>query len=346
MRKTRKKLTAIDLFAGCGGLSVGLKRAGFRVLAAVELDSLAAETYRRNHPSVVLWRRDIRRLTLDRVLRRLKLAPGELDLLAGCPPCQAFSTMRTLNGGVAVDDPDQGLIYEFLRLVEGLLPRAVMLENVPGLGDDQRLIDFWLRLRELGYLPQHHVLNAADYGLAQRRRRLVLVAAREADVEPAVPDPHHKHVVDVIGHLPEPGLSGDPAHDVSECRSARIRQMIALIPRDGGSRTSLGDKWTLNCHRRSDGFRDVYGRMAWHDVAPTITGGFVNPSKGRFLHPEQHRTITPREAALLQGFPATYWFPMHRGKYRVAELIGNAFPPGFVERQAVQVAACLRNLAS
>jgi DNA (cytosine-5)-methyltransferase 1 len=342
----RRKPTAVDLFAGCGGLTVGLKAAGFRVLGAVELDRLAAETYSMNHPSTVLWRRDIRTLDAERVKRRLNLAEGELDLLAGCPPCQAYSTMRTLNGGVSVIDEDQDLIFEFLRLVEGLLPKAVMVENVPGLADDCRLLDFWLRLRELGYLPRHYVLNASDYGVAQRRRRMVLLAARGADIPAAVPDPIRKHVVDVIGGLPAPGLSGDPAHDVKERRSPRIQAMIELIPPDGGGRMDLPQEWWLACHKRSDGFKDVYGRMAWNDVAPTITGGFVNPSKGRFLHPEQHRTITPREAALLQGFPQTYRFPMARGKFPVAELIGNAFPPAFVERQAAQVIAYLQRGAA
>jgi DNA (cytosine-5)-methyltransferase 1 len=254
--------------------------------------------------------------------------------------------MRTLNGGVTVVDDDQDLIFEFLRLVEGLLPRAVLVENVPGLADDTRLLRFWLRLRELGYLPRHYVLNAADYGVAQRRRRMVLMAARGAEIDAAEPDLQRKHVIDVIGHLPVPGTSGDPVHDVTERRSARVRTMIEMIPPDGGGRLDLPVEWRLECHKRTDGFKDVYGRMAWNDVAPTITGGFANPSKGRFLHPEQHRTITPREAALLQGFPADYKFPIERGKFPVAELIGNAFPPSFVERQAAQVAACLQRMSA
>jgi DNA (cytosine-5)-methyltransferase 1 len=254
--------------------------------------------------------------------------------------------MRTLNGGVEVEDPRNDLIYDFLRLVEGLHPKAVMMENVPGLAEDTRMLDLWLRLRELGYNPVHRVLNAADYGVPQRRRRVVVLAAKGHNIDIAPPADAKVHVVDAIGHLLEPGISGDPVHDVTERRSERVLELIARIPPDGGSRLDLGDEWQLECHRRNDGFKDVYGRMAWNDVAPTITGGFVNPSKGRFLHPVQNRAITPREAALLQTFPPAYQFPIERGKFPIAEVIGNAFPPEFVRRQAVQVVKFLNEQAA
>src|SRR5690606_12010561 len=115
-----------------------------------------------------------------------------------------------------------------------------------------------------------------------------------------------RSVRDAIGDLPKPSVSDDPLHDPMEDRSERIAKMIALIPKDGGSRSALGKRRQLECHKRCNGFKDVYGRMAWDDVAPTITGGCVNPSKGRFLHPTQNRAITLREAALLQSFPPNY----------------------------------------
>ena len=107
--------------------------------------------------------------------------------------------------------------------------------------------------------------------------------------------------------------------------------LIRRIPKDGGSRTDLPSSAQLPCHRNFDGFRDIYGRMAWRSQAPTITGGCINPSKGRFVHPEEDRAITLREAALLQGFPVSYEFDLSRGRYPVAQLIGNAFPPKFAE---------------
>ena len=107
----------------------------------------------------------------------------------------------------------------------------------------------------------------------------------------------------------------------------------------------LGENWKLKCHRKCDGFRDVYGRMKWDDVAPTITGGCCNPSKGRFLHPTKNRAITLREAALLQSFPVDYYFSLERGKHHAAQLIGNALPPEFIRRHAAQIAKVLKQLS-
>ena len=129
---------------------------------------------------------------------------------------------------------------------------------------------------------------------------------------------------------------------MKERRSDRIRRLIRSIPKDGGSRSALPAAQQLKCHQSTDGFKDVYGRMAWGDVAPTITSGCTNPSKGRFLHPEQDRAITAREAALLQGFPKSYEFSLKRGKSGVAEMIGNALPPEFVRRHARTIARGLR----
>jgi DNA (cytosine-5)-methyltransferase 1 len=139
-----------------------------------------------------------------------------------------------------------------------------------------------------------------------------------------------------IGALPPPGDSGDELHDLPEKRSEKVAQIIRAIPTNGGSRSALGSQ-QLECHKRIDGFKDVYGRMRWDDVAPTITGGCVNPSKGRFLHPDQNRTITLREALLLQGFPADYQISLARGKFAAAELIGNAIPPPMVASYALSL---------
>ena len=334
---SQEKPTAIDLFSGCGGLTTGLKLAGFRVLAAVECEAGALEAYEANHPDVPhLYRQDIRQVTGPQVLEGLGLGRGDLDLLAGCPPCQGFSRMRTLNRGEAADDPRNDLVREYLRLVEELLPRALMFENVPGLANDPRYQELLQAIRGLGYHARHEVHNAADFGVPQRRRRLILLAARGAQVEmpQTLPSDSHPTVRSVIADLPKPGESGDPAHDVTETRRPEIAELIRLIPHDGGSREDLGPGRVLACHERCEGFYDVYGRMHWDDVSPTITSGFVNPSKGRFLHPEQDRCVTPREAALLQTFPPDYVFPMKRGKYPVATMIGNAFPPELARHHA------------
>jgi DNA (cytosine-5)-methyltransferase 1 len=335
--------TAFDLFCGCGGLTVGLKRAGFRVLGAVDVDPLSVKTYKANHRDVRLWEKDIRELDPQELLDTFGLKKGGLDLLAGCPPCQGFSTMRTLNGAVVVDDPRNDLLLEFERFVEALLPRAVMMENVPGLADDVRFDAFRRRLKKLGYLGDHRILNAADYGVPQRRRRLIYLAGMGLAVPFAEKSGRRKTVKEAIGGLPEAGQSGDPVHDMPENRTPKVLEIIRLIPKDGGSRRDLPEEFQLECHKRCNGFKDVYGRMTWNDVAPTITGGCFNPSKGRFLHPEEDRAITMREAALLQGFPRRYKFPVTENKTAVALMIGNALPPPFIAAQARSVLAALNN---
>jgi DNA (cytosine-5)-methyltransferase 1 len=340
---SQHKLTAVDLFAGCGGLTEGLKQAGFNVVGAVEIDELAANVYEANHPDVEkVWKRDIRWLTAKEAMKFLKLMPGELDLLAGCPPCQGFSTMRTLNRASAVEDERNDLVSQFTKFVKAFEPKAVMMENVPGLANDERFRTLVAKLERLGYKGDHRVLNVAEYGVPQRRKRLIYLAIRQGNVRFAYRARKKRTVRQALEALGKAGSSGDPLHDFPEHRSDRIKEMIALIPKDGGSRSDLDEKYRLECHKRCDGFKDVYGRMKWDDVAPTITSGCFNPSKGRFLHPEEDRAITMREAALLQSFPPTYQFPDATNKATIALMIGNALPPEFVRRQALAISRVLR----
>ncbi|HZV72399.1 MAG TPA: DNA cytosine methyltransferase [Conexibacter sp.] len=332
---------AVDLFCGAGGLTVGLRQAGFKVLGAVEIAGLAGDAYELNHPEVRLWRGDIRAVDPGEMMAVLGIAPGELDLLAGCPPCQGFSTMRTHRKSASVTDPRNDLVGEFARFADAMRPRALMMENVPGLASDERLDIMLARLERTGYKLSHRVLDAGDYGVPQRRRRLVVLGALSGLVPFAPAASRRSTVREAIGSLPPAGSSGDALHDHGEQRSAAVNTIIRDIPHDGGGRRSLGKNRQLACHRRNQGWYDVYGRMAWDEPAPTITSGCINPSKGRFLHPVQDRAITLREAALLQTFPADYDFPLDKGKYRVADLIGNALPPAFVASQAQMVAARL-----
>ena len=338
MITTKRKIrrTAIDLFAGCGGVTIGLKRAGFRVLAAVENDPAAVRVYSDNHHNVALFG-DIRELSATTLKRRLGLGKGDLDLLAGCPPCQGFSRMTTRNGCWQINDPRNGLIDEFKRLVDGLLPKAIMLENVPGLVSERRFAQFCRALQTQGYAVGFEIVDAADHAVPQRRRRLILLASRYGRI--LFPKRAEKLITvrDAIGALPKPGNSGDEAHDIPECRSNAVQRLIRLIPKNGGSRTDLSDNEQLRCHREFDGFKDVYGRMRWDDVAPTITSGCFNPSKGRFLHPTQNRCVTIREAAILQSFPRKYRLRTSLGKSALALLIGNALPPELAKRHAAAI---------
>lgn len=333
--------TAVDLFAGAGGLSAGLRQARYRVVGAVEFDPLAAETYRVNFPSVRLWQSDIRNLDPKLLLQELQIAPGDLGLLAGCPPCQGFSTIRTRRGRT-VRDPRNALLMEFVRFAETMQPRTLMMENVPGLADYRQFKSAVARLRRLGYTISWEVRNAADFGVPQRRKRLILLGSSSDG--PTMPDrqPDRRSVREAIAGLQRVGESGDPLHDLPEERSAKVMSIIRRIPKDGGSRSALGED-QLKCHRSVNGFKDIYGRMAWDSVAPTITGGCVNPSKGRFLHPEEDRSITLREALLLQGFPPDYSLSLRRGKYAAAAMVGNAIPPPLVAAHATALRAVALN---
>jgi DNA (cytosine-5)-methyltransferase 1 len=327
------KPRAIDLFSGCGGLTLGLEQAGFRVVGAVEFDRLAAETYAANHKNVQLWQQDIRALSVHSVLKRLKLKPGQLDLLSGCPPCQGFSTITTLNGRNTRPDKRNDLVFEFLRFVRGMRPKTVMMENVPGLAKDRRIKKIVNSLEALGYQCNRGVLDAADFGVPQRRKRFILIAGHGSSIAFGKTSKRTASVRDALRNAPARS-EYDALHNISEQRSPKIMRLIKQIPKDGGSRLDLGRRYQLACHLKCDGFKDVYGRMAWNEVAPTITGGCCNPSKGRFLHPTKDRAITLREAALLQTFPAKYIFSLRHGKFAAAQMIGNALPPLFVRHHA------------
>lgn len=334
-------LTAIDLFAGCGGMTYGLRAAGFTVRGALELSPVAAATYRLNHGDVSLKETDIREIDPTKWMQELGMGPGDLDLMVGCPPCQGFSKLRTLNGSRSNTDERNGLLLDVAHFVRAFQPRAVMLENVPALGQRPVYKKFLSLLSGEGFTVSWGVLDASDYGVPQRRRRLVLLAGRGICIPFAAKMQPKKTVRDAIGHLKLPGKSGDPLHDIPERRSPRMRVWIAAIPKDGGSRRDLPKAMQRPCHQRTDGFKDVYGRMAWERPAPTITGGCFNPSKGRFLHPDQDRNITMREAALLQGFPGSFQVPPGTAKTSVALMIGNALPPDFVQCHAHEVAKSL-----
>jgi DNA (cytosine-5)-methyltransferase 1 len=348
-------MKAIDLFCGCGGLTLGLRNAGYDVIGAVDNEKVAVKTYEQNYPGVKVWSEDITNLTGEQICHELGLKPGELDLLAGCPPCQGFSTLTTLNGARLANEERQqknDLVFQFMRLVRELRPKAVMMENVPGLFKDVRLD---LVLEELGALGYHNrradvvkVLNVADYGVPQRRKRMILMTTVVGPVRFARPLlPRQRRTVrQAISGLAPAGKSGDILHDLRDERTPAMMERIKSVPLDGGSRTDLPLEQQCACHLK-DGvernmFRDTYGRMKWDDVSPTMTSGCNNPSKGRFIHPGEHRAITLREAALLQSFPENYSFCLDRGKGGVALMIGNALPPEFIEAQAVHIGVTLR----
>lgn len=338
------RYNSIDLFAGCGGLTEGMRRAGFKTRVAVELEAEPAKAFRLNHPDAQLIQKDIRVIDIQDVNRILDGSP--LHLLAGCPPCQGFSTVRKLNKKASVRDPRNQLVAEYFRFVEELRPQTLMMENVPGLADYYLFKKIVKQLKDLGYWIDVQVVNVKDYGVPQSRRRLVMVGSLLGPITVAAGSNSRTTVRETIGHLPTPEETSDPAHRIVARHSDAVKLRIALTPKDGGSRKDLPPEYTLDCHKGTAiGFNDVYGRLRWDDISTTITGGCLNPSKGRFLHPEQDRAITPREAALLQSFPESYVFPVDVRKQSLALMIGNALPPAFSFAQSSNIARHLEQAA-
>lgn len=329
---------SIDVFSGIGGLTAGLKKAGFKIQTAIELDHNAVNTYKLNHRKTNVIHKDIRKVSISSLKKNL--GEERLSLLAGCPPCQGFSSVRRLNKKQTVRDDRNRLILEYLRLVKGLKPLTIMMENVPGI-KNYYLFDVLLKeLKNLKYNVDFRIVDVKDYGVPQRRRRMVLVGSRLGKIEVAKETNEKLTVRDVIGKLK---LKNDPLHNIVEKRTHRITEMISKIPKDGGSRKNLPKKYILECHKKENvGFNDIYGRLRWDDYSTTITGGCLSPSKGRFLHPEEDRTITAREAALLQSFDIKYKFPEGISKTSLSTMIGNALPPKFSYIQSKNIMAHLK----
>lgn len=359
-RPVRSRITrfsrppAIDLFAGCGGTSLGLQAAGFDIRAAVELDKAAAESYQLNiglRPIVD----DIKHVSGKQLLRSARLRSGECFLLAACPPCQGFSSQRRRGEGDR--DPRNMLMLEVVRIVRSVCPAYILFENVPGLAEGRGKVLYSEMLCQLGRLGYHYsdqVVDAADFGVPQRRTRLIALfshcsmpivgigAATHVDPKRSAQDrgskdPWHT-VIESIGQMPAISAGrteGSDSMHAAPSHTPKTIERIRAIPLDGGSRTALPSDLTLKCHRNHAGHYDVYGRMWWRRPAPTITGGCNKPSKGRFIHPDQDRAITLREAALLQSFPESARFQGTRDK--IAEQIGNAVPPELVRVLATPV---------
>ncbi|WP_172200059.1 DNA cytosine methyltransferase [Saccharibacillus qingshengii] len=325
--------TAVDLFSGCGGLSKGVVNAGFEVVAAVEFDKYAAQAYDSNHGTTRMYNQDIRGIDTNEI--RESLNGRQLHFLAGCPPCQGFSAVRRLNRSIAVEDERNNLILEYLRFIEELEPLTIMMENVPSIINYDLFGVVKDRLVELGYRLDYKIINVEDYGVPQRRKRFVMLGSRIGEIKVVDGTGEKRTVRDAIGDIESIENTADHVHRIYPRHKAKIQEMIERIPVDGGGRKDLPAEYTLECHKKEGiGFSDVYGRLKWDAVSSTITGGCLNPSKGRFLHPEEHRCITAREAALLQTFPIDYIFPASIPKTNIALMIGNALPPKFSQVQS------------
>lgn len=329
------RIEVVDLFCGIGGLSYGMKSEGFKILAGFDLDWSCQYAYETNNDAKFIYK-DIKTVTKDDI--KPLYSKKAIKVLAGCAPCQPFSSYAYKN---KKKDPNKyDLLYEFGRLVKDVHPDIVTMENVPAIASFKLksvLADFVNVLQEEGYFVKYQVVYCPDYGIPQTRKRLVLLASRFGIIT-LIPPTHKKEdyvtVRDVIGDLP-PLKAGEscPFDALHRCRTLSPLNMRRIMATPyGGSWKDWPEELLLACHKKEGGksFGSVYGRMVWEEPSPTMTTLCTGIGNGRFGHPEQNRAISVREAALFQTFPITYKFFQKEQEVSLAKAsryIGNAVPP-------------------
>lgn len=347
--------TVIDLFCGAGGLSEGFRQAGFRVLAGQDIDIKAGETFVRTHPEAIFLGGPIQDVSAESLLFRTGLRPGELDVLVGGPPCQGYSVYNHQRG---VHDPRAGLFREYLRIVAGLKPKWLVMENVSGITSiaNGAIVEEIRRgMGKLGYRVEMQVLKAEDYGVPQARRRMVFIATR-TDQPIRFPKPTHGPdllpyvtIWDAISDLPvlENGESAEGLRYRSKPKNTYqsiLRGKVVRVANHSAPRLSAvnvqrmmhipeGGSWRdipfellpagMKRAKRSDHTKR-YGRPRKDDLSCTILTK-CDLHWGAYIHPEQNRSFTVREASRLQSFPDTFVFSGNRTEQFVQ--VGNAVPP-------------------
>ncbi len=342
----------IDLFCGIGGLSYGMKSKGFKILAGFDLDYTCQYAYEINNEAKFVYK-DIKEVTKDDILPLY--SKDAIKVLAGCAPCQPFSSYAFKN---KTKDPNKyDLLYEFGRLVKEVKPDIVTMENVPAIQKFKLknvLQDFIEVLKKEGYIVSEKVVYCPDYGIPQTRKRFVLLASKLGEIKlisPTHTKENYVTVRDTIGNLP-PINAGeacltDPLHRSRVLSPLNMKRMLAT-PYGGGWK-NWPEELLLECHRKEGGksFGSVYGRMVWDKPAPTMTTLCTGIGNGRFGHPIQNRAISVREAALFQTFPLEYkFFPDEKSVSitKASRYIGNAVPPKLGEIIAGSILNHISNL--
>ncbi|HLW07575.1 MAG TPA: DNA cytosine methyltransferase [Marinilabiliaceae bacterium] len=326
------KVAGVDLFCGVGGLTHGLIKSGMTVRAGIDIDESCKYAYEVNNNARFIGA-DISKITGEQI--KEYWPDDEVKVLVGCAPCQPFSTHT--NKIKNKEESDKwNLLNEFIRLVIESNPDIISMENVPNLSNKQVFKNFVEQLEELGYTVKYQNVYCPNYGIPQKRRRLVLLASRFGEIN-LIPPTHHrdnyKTVRDAIAHL-QPvqcgeTVDGDPLHFTSKLSDLNLKRIKASVP--NGTWEDWDKGLWLECHKKESGktYKSVYGRMSWEEPSPTITTQFYNYGTGRFGHPEQNRALTIREASILQSFPSKYKFVDKNQKVnlrRIATHIGNAVP--------------------
>lgn len=340
LNKSEVKPVVVDLFAGAGGFSLAAVHAGCTIAVAIENDPHAVKTYEANLLKYESAKNA--KVLTDNILNYVPKAVQteyfndiDCDLILGGPPCQGFSTHRILDAGV--DDPRNQLVLAYFHFVKALRPRIFLMENVPGILWERHktfLEQFYAQGAEAGYLVfKPVVLDARDFGVPQRRKRVFILGIRDhADAQNFVWPPSATHaapekataeqkVWNACADVFRPAAEGDK-NDIHMNHGPELVNAFRNTPPNGGSRKDSGR--VLPCHRNHNGHKDVYGRVNPNEPAPTMTTACINPSKGRFVHPTEHHGITVRQAARIQTFPDSFIFS--GGIIAAGRQIGNAVP--------------------
>ncbi|MET0116437.1 MAG: DNA cytosine methyltransferase [Sedimenticola sp.] len=327
-----KKISAVDLFCGAGGLTHGLIKSGVNVVAGYDIQNICKYAYEKNNPGAEFINKDVQELSGDEI--QALYPKGHFRLLAGCAPCQPFS--KYSHGRDVENDKKWPLLYAFSRLIEEVMPDLVTMENVPEVTRHQVYHDFVSQLEDLGYKVWAKKIFCPDYGMPQSRNRHVLLASKIGEVELIKPTHRpnkYRTVRQAIGKLP-------PISAGEQCKKDKLHMSAGLSPLNlkrikksipGGTWRDWPESLRAECHKKSSGrgYVSVYARMIWDEPSPTITTQSYGFGNGRFGHPEQHRAISLREAAVLQTFPKSYKFVPPKEKVNmsaIGTMIGNAVP--------------------
>ncbi len=325
-----QKIKVVDLFCGVGGLTHGLEDVGLNVVAGIDLDKSCEFAYTNNNKSSFVYA-DIKEITSEQILEFFDGAV--IKVLVGCAPCQPFSKLQK-NKQEKNEDSKWGLLYTFMHHIEYIKPQIVSMENVPSLRNEVVFKDFVQNLKKLNYHVSYQVVDASDYGVPQRRKRLILLASQFGEIsliEPTTSD-HKVTVREAIGFLPPISSGGVDSNDslhrsanLSEKNLKRIRES-----KPGGTWKDWDKSLLPDCYNKESGktFMGVYGRINYDDVSPTLTTQFYRYGTGRYGHPTQDRALSLREGAILQSFPSDYNFCKddNISMTTIGRQIGNAVP--------------------
>jgi DNA (cytosine-5)-methyltransferase 1 len=330
LTKRDKNIACVDLFCGAGGLTHGLIASGVPVVSGVDLDEACRYPYEKNNPGASFRAHDVAKLEVSEIEKWFGNAT--VRVLAGCAPCQPFSSYAQRYETKGTER--WGLLNHFARMVGELKPDIVTMENVPTVIKHEVFSDFVATLEALKYKVWHDVIDGADYGLPQRRRRTVLLASLHGDIRLRGPSSSkHKTVRDALKKLPvlAHGRASrkDRLHAASGLSDLNVERIRASKP--GGSWRDWPVSLIAECHKKKTGktYPGVYGRMEWDEPSPTLTTQFYGFGNGRFGHPTQTRGLSLREGAILQGFPKAYSFVRRNEPVQftvLGRLIGNAVP--------------------